>query len=51
MHKTLGINHLGLSVRNLDQTLAFFLPIASAGRSRGVMTVILAPRSATATCA
>ncbi len=24
MHKTLGINHLGLSVRNLDQTLAFF---------------------------
>jgi lactoylglutathione lyase len=24
MHKTQGINHLGLSVRNLDQTLAFF---------------------------
>ena len=24
MHKTQGINHLGLSVRNLDQTVAFF---------------------------
>ena len=24
MHKTQGLNHLGLSVKNLDQTLAFF---------------------------
>jgi lactoylglutathione lyase len=24
MHKTQGINHLGLSVKNLDQTVAFF---------------------------
>lgn len=25
MYKTRGINHLGLSVRNLDQTVAFFV--------------------------
>jgi catechol 2,3-dioxygenase-like lactoylglutathione lyase family enzyme len=25
MHKTKGINHLGLSVKNLDQTVSFFV--------------------------
>ncbi len=25
MHKTQGINHLGLSVKNLDQTVSFFI--------------------------
>ena len=25
MYKTQGINHLGLSVKNLDQTVAFFV--------------------------